>query len=205
MRNITWVRHGQSEWNAVGKWQGQTDVPLSELGRQQAQALGRRLARLAPQFDLVVTSDLVRASETAELALQASGLAVELAREPRLREIKFGSIEGKSREQFTPQEREHISTWWRSPYDIVLQGGGESMTEVRQRVDAWMNELPKEARVLVFSHGGVIRDRLWRETGAPPAGAWSFAIENTSLTVIDYGKSRHTIERVNDHAHLEGL
>lgn len=68
-----------------------------------------------------------------------------------------------------------------------------------------MNQLPERGAFLVFSHGGVIRDRLWRETGPPPKGAWSFSVENTSLTVIDYEPHRSLIQRVNDHAHLEGL
>lgn len=203
MKSITWVRHGESEWNAIGKWQGQTDVPLTELGRSQARALGRRLARLKLRFDLVVSSDLSRASETAELAL-AELEAGPLLCDPRLREIKFGSLEGKTKAEFSDQEREHAAKWWRSPYDIQVQGGGESMSDLRRRVDAWMSELPDQGAVLVFSHGGVIRDRLWRETSPPKDGEWSFSIDNTSLTVIDYGR-RNTIRRVNDHAHLEEL
>lgn len=205
MRSITWVRHGQSSWNAEGRWQGQTDVPLSEVGRRQARALGARLARLELTFDQVVSSDLGRARETAELVLAAWPNAPNLSLDIRLRELKFGCLEGKSKDDFTPHEREHAARWWNSPYEITLEGGGESMLCLRQRVDAWMDELPLEGNFLVFSHGGVIRDRLWRETGPPPAGAWSFSVENTSLTVIDYGPQRNLIQRVNDHAHLEGL
>jgi broad specificity phosphatase PhoE len=199
---ITWIRHGQSQWNADGLWQGHTESPLSGLGRRQAEALGRRLRNGEYRFDKVYCSDLGRAQETARIALPE----VELTVDARLREIHFGVFEGKNLQKLEALEahlREELSGWWRSPYDRALSGGGESMADLRARVDAWRAELEGVSRIAVFTHGGVIRDALWRETSPPLEGAWSFLIDNTSLTVITYTAKRNLIERVNDRAHLE--
>ena len=187
-RKITWIRHGQSTWNAEGKWQGHTDVPLSELGREQATALGRRLD---PQrFDAVYSSDLTRSRQTCELALPKANMLLD----KRLREINFGVYEGKSRDTLT--------TWWVEPYLEKLQGG-ESMTCLNTRVSEFLAELPAECEVAIFTHGGVIRNALWQVVGVPVQGAWSVQIENTSVTVLEYTSERTLVHRVNDSAHLE--
>ncbi len=196
---ITWIRHGQTGWNAEGRWQGHSECPLSDKGREQARALGRRFARGATTFDKVFSSDLGRALETAQLALPGTDITVD----PRLREIHFGVFEGRSLPELEAAERDEVMSWWRSPYGSALRGGGESMEDLRARVAAWRAELAEFRQVAVFTHGGVIRDALWRETSAPEEGRWSFLIENTSLTVIQYGPGRNVIARVNDCAHLE--
>lgn len=205
---ITWIRHAESEWNARRIWQGHSESPLSQRGKLQAQALRRRLCHAGYRFDRVYSSDLGRALETAELALPDIPIVVD----QRLREIHFGSLEGRSLDQLLPQERQEFSRWWASPYETELSGGGESMSSLRQRVDAWKSEL-SDTNIAVFTHGGVIRDALWRQTSPPPDGSWSFQVDNTSLTVISYNETgpdnapalRARIVRVNDHAHLEGL
>jgi broad specificity phosphatase PhoE len=197
---ITWIRHGQSEWNAQNLWQGHSESPLSQLGRRQALALRRRLAHGGYSFDKVFSSDLGRAYETATLALPEREIAVD----PRLREIHFGVFEGRNLDQLQEAERTELSVWWKAPYERALAGGGESMADLRTRVEAWRAELNGATNIAVFTHGGVIRDALWRETSPPSEGAWSFSLDNTSLTVIQYTRRRNLILRVNDCAHLEG-
>lgn len=205
---ITWIRHGESEWNARRIWQGHSESPLSDRGKAQAAALGRRLSQGGYRFDRIYSSDLGRAFETAQLALPDSAIVVD----SRLREIHFGALEGRSLDQLSPEENREFTRWWASPYQTVLSGGGESMASLRQRVDAWRAELT-DKNIAVFTHGGVIRDALWRETSPPPDGSWSFQVDNTSLTIISYNEIRPggvpalraRILRVNDHAHLEGL
>ncbi len=195
---ITWIRHGETEWNAQGLWQGHSESPLSEKGREQALALGRRLAHGPYRFDRVYSSDLERASVSARLALPDH----EITQDSRLREIHFGIFEGRSLEQLEPEERKELLTWWKLPYQRALPGG-ESMSDLRRRVDEWRSELAPHSHIAVFTHGGVIRDTLWRETTPPVHGAWSFQIDNASLTVINYTPRRNLIQRVNDVAHLE--
>lgn len=196
---ITWIRHGESEWNAKNLWQGHSESPLSERGREQARALGRRLSHGPYRFDRVFSSDLSRALETARLALPEAEIAVDR----RLREIHFGAFEGLSHERLEGPQREELTSWWKSPYERALSGGGESMRDLRERIEAWRRELQGASNIAVFTHGGVIRDALWRETNPPVDGAWSFLLENTGITVIRYAASRNLILRVNDHAHLE--
>ncbi len=198
---IIWIRHGESLWNAAGKWQGHTDSELSALGRLQAERLGERFVRAGYRFDAIYTSDLTRAHQTATLAAAGQKLVVD----SRLREINFGRFEGCSPKDLTLEEQEEVRQWWRFPYRTKIGGGGESMACLRSRVDQWMKELPQNGRVAVFTHGGVIRDALWRETGPPQDGSWSFWINNSSLTVIRYSSDRNLITRVNDDAHTEGL
>ena len=169
------------------------------LGTQQAKALGRRLANGSYTFDKVYSSDLGRAHETALLALPDAEIIVD----PRLREIHFGIFEGRNLDKLEEAERAELSGWWKSPYDRALRGGGESMTDLRARVDAWRAELEGAKEIAVFTHGGVIRDALWRETSPPHDGAWSFQIDNTSMTAITYSSRRNLILKVNDCAHLE--
>jgi alpha-ribazole phosphatase/probable phosphoglycerate mutase len=195
-RKITWVRHGQSTWNAEGKWQGHTDVPLSELGRQQATALGRRLRSL--RFDAVYSSDLTRSRQTCELALPKANTILDA----RLREINFGMYEGKSRDTLTTSEADAVKTWWVEPYRNKLQGG-ESMACLNTRVSEFLAELPDECEVVIFTHGGVIRNAIWQVVGVPVQGAWSVQIENTSISVLEYTSERTLVHRVNDSAHLD--
>lgn len=196
---ITWIRHGESEWNAQGLWQGHSESPLSERGREQARALGRRLASGGYRFDKVYSSDLSRANETARIALPQADILVD----SRLREINFGVFEGLNHDKIEGVQRDELTRWWKSPYDCALSGGGESMKDLRARVGAWRDEQEGATNIAVFTHGGVIRDALWRETSPPVDGAWSFFLENTGITVVSYSSQRNLIRRVNDHAHLE--
>src|SRR5512139_4231488 len=97
-RHLLLARHGETDWNAAGRWQGHTDIPLNEIGRAQAAALADRLR--SEGIGAVVTSDLSRARHTAEIVAGALGVPVALV-DPGLREQRFGSFEG-----LTPRECE---------------------------------------------------------------------------------------------------
>jgi broad specificity phosphatase PhoE len=170
------VRHGESTWNAEHRLQGQADPPLSELGREQAQAL---LPFLDGIPDRRLSSDLTRAVQTAELL----GLA-GAPKDPRWREIDIGEWAGFTLDELDP---ERVAAWQRGEYFP-----GETFPELQARVGAAADELRGED-VLVVTHGGCIRAATAHLTGAdartlaPPA--------NASLTVIEHG------ERVRLHAY----
>ena len=195
-RKITWIRHGQSEWNAQGRWQGHTDILLSERGQEQALALSRRLKGV--EFDAVYSSDLQRALQTCRLALPCQDVRID----PRLREINFGIYEGNYWDGLTAGERSLVGEWWADPYRCKLEGG-ESMECVQARVAEFLDELPASCEIAVFTHGGVIRNAIWQVVGKPVGGSWSVQIENTSLTVMQYTENKSVIQRINDHAHLD--
>lgn len=151
---LTLVRHGESTYNVTGRWQGQGDAPLSELGKQQAARVGARLA--GERFDVVVSSDLTRAHHTA----LATGHPVNVRRE--WREIDVGRWEGLTREEVAERYPDEVHSAF-SGEDVKI-GGAESWADLSARVDAalltLLRELRPGARAAVVAHGGVIASLL---------------------------------------------
>jgi len=163
------ARHGETEWNRVGRWQGKTDIPLSEAGRVQARALGAYLQGRG--IVRVHASDLSRAAETAEIVSGMLGIAA-FDRDVRLRERGFGCFEGLSREECAER---HPDAWARYLSDRrSTPPGAEPQAEVAARVVAALTEIARAPRAaseatLVVSHGGTIRTFIHEVTGrAPP-------------------------------------
>lgn len=149
------VRHGQSEWNAEGRWQGQADPPLSALGEAQALAAAERLDGI----DAVWASDLVRAARTAELI--AAELEVDVVLDERWRERHAGEWQGHTRDEIEGAWPGYLADGRRPP-------GWESDAEVVERaVDACraIAATHPAAGVVVVTHGGVVRT-LERHFGA---------------------------------------
>lgn len=193
--HLTLIRHGESTWNATGRWQGQYDVPLSERGRLQALALAARMVD-AP-FELRLASDLARALETA----QALGSPLETER--RLREIDVGAWEGLSHEEVATRFADELADL-RAGRPVRI-GGGESLPEFEARVDAVVAELAaanSEKRVLVVTHGGVVRALVTRVLGMRGRPSPLVGVGNTSLTRVSFeGAPKLTV--YNDTAHLD--
>jgi 2,3-bisphosphoglycerate-dependent phosphoglycerate mutase len=145
------VRHGQTDWNAQRRFQGWADVPLNEVGRSQATALRTVLEPLT--FDGVWSSDLARAVDTARLAYR------EPVTDPRLRELDFGDLQGRTWEELSPPVRDALAA-----FDGFHAPGGESMAEFSDRVHGFVDALPPGDH-LVIAHGGVVR-LLGRVCGA---------------------------------------
>lgn len=200
------ARHGETLWNAEGRWQGQTDVPLSDIGRLQARLLGARIGRLwekgaLPIPVLAFSSDLSRARETAELLLHNAGKTLPIETDPDLRERYFGSWEGKTSEEAG------------SP-----PGSGERAADAEDYASVWvrMNRALEtiwernQDTVLVVGHGGSLRALLARAAGLGSEGVHRFALANTSLSVVTFtgptlSESKSRLMRVNDIAHLEEI
>ena len=145
------IRHGQTLWNKEQRAQGQLDIPLSELGIEQAQALAKRLQNT--KFDLIISSDLSRAYQTAQIV--ATLLELPIRSDTAWREIHMGAQQGLTYAELllTAKTRPMTEPW----------EGGESKRDVMNRVGAAMQQLYREfpnARVAVFSHGGAIRGAI---------------------------------------------
>jgi probable phosphoglycerate mutase len=166
--SIFLARHGETDWNREGRWQGATDIPLSEVGRAQARVLGAGL-RGRGIVD-VHASDLSRAAETAEIVAGMLGIAA-FRRDARLRERGFGCFEGLSREECAAR---HPEAWARYMADRrSTPPGAEPQPDVAARVVAALTEIARAPRVageatLVISHGGTIRTFIHEVTGAAP-------------------------------------
>ncbi|HEX6762147.1 MAG TPA: histidine phosphatase family protein [Gaiellaceae bacterium] len=144
MTTILLVRHGETEWNRVGRYQGWADPPLNDTGRAQARELAEQL-RAAP-FDAVYSSDLRRARETAEIV--AAPHAVEVVVEPGLREVNVGAWSGLTRAEVEAR------------FPGGERPGGETREEHIERVLAAAERIARahpSDRVLLVSHGGTMR------------------------------------------------
>ena len=131
------IRHGESEWNAVGRWQGHSDIGLSPLGRRQADVTAEFLARHESDVRLIVASDLVRVTQTAAPAARAFGLDVHLDR--RLREIDVGWWRGLTSAEIADREPAMFAEF-RAGRDVP-RGGAETEAQLRSRVTAAVEEL----------------------------------------------------------------
>lgn len=152
------IRHAESTWNAAGLWQGQADPPLSERGRFQAARLAEALAQ--ERVEILITSDLVRTVETAEIV--ASRLALEAYRESGLRELDAGSWSGSSRQQIASRDGDLLARFDTGDVD-VRAGGGECRREVASRARQVLAQWAAQhagRRVAVVTHSGVIRSLL---------------------------------------------
>lgn len=157
---LIFFRHGQTDWNAAGRIQGHLDVPLNDVGRIQAEKLSTPIQRW--QIDSFLSSDLLRARETAEIAAEETGLPV--ATDPGLREIFLGKLQGLTRDEIAAAYGDEFSTRLRheplSDEDIVALGS-ESTEQVLTRVfDALRKHIhanPEIQTLGVCTHGGVIR------------------------------------------------
>ena len=150
MPELWLVRHGQTDWNLEGRYQGQADVPLNSAGRAQAQALASELA--GKQFEAIYSSDLGRARETAAILAAPHGLPVQV--DPRLREICQGEWEGMAFSEIC--ERYNVDTDLSQPRSPDFRApGGESVQEVADRASEAIQDIREthpSGAVLVVSH-----------------------------------------------------
>jgi broad specificity phosphatase PhoE len=171
------VRHGQSEWNAAGRMQGQTPhPPLTDLGHTQAAAAARELVKLRP--GALVSSDLLRATQTAEHCARATGLPVVTA--PELREQGYGLLEGRpSRELWDVVD-------WTDPHWAAE--GGESLAQLHGRVAGYLRDLaaqPPADVVALVTHGDTIRAVQAVAAGLGPEAMPAVTPPNGSVTVLE--------------------
>jgi probable phosphoglycerate mutase len=154
------IRHGQTAWNAAGRIQGHTDIPLDELGQWQAQRLAEALAD--DDVQAIVASDLMRARQTAAPLAARKGLPLQT--DVGLRERGFGDFEGLSFAQIEQRWPEQALAWKRRDPDFGARGG-EVLRDFRERVVAAVERLALAYRgqcVALVTHGGVL-DLLYRE------------------------------------------
>lgn len=180
MARILLVRHGQSEWNAEGRWQGQADIALSELGRAQAHAAAKSLG----SFDLIASSTLARAAETAYIISTALGIG-PVVPIPALIERSAGEWSGLTRSDIEEQFPGYLQAEKRPP-------GYEDDDALWIRVEAGLKEvaamLGPDDEALVAAHGGIIymlEARANRDYGRiPNLGALWISIDESGDFVI---------------------
>ncbi|MFT2718652.1 histidine phosphatase family protein [Deinococcus sp. A31D244] len=200
------VRHGESTWNADGRYQGQTDVPLSPIGVLQASSLAERLT--AQPFDAVYTSDLNRAAQTARIVAERLHGAPPAQTDVGLREIDVGELAGLTIHEIRARFPEYLQALSAEPWS-TRRPGGESMEDLYARSGEAFAQIQARhpgQRVLVFTHGGVVRVAVGLALGGVPANAWArLSVSNTSVTRVLLGAGSGMLLGFNDDAHLESL
>ncbi len=196
------IRHGETDWNATGRWQGHADVPLNARGLHQARLLASRLQTEGVQFDAIYSSDLKRAFQTAWEVGAALKVAVQLW--PPLREIDLGKWSGLTREEIRtnyPDDYARLKAG-----EDVPRGGAETSAALRKRVvesvEAMVTQHPAETLALV-SHGGPVRSLVSyviEKYGADVQP--NRHIGNTSITVLHCHSYLWEISTYNDTRHL---
>ena len=191
-RQIYLVRHGETEWSVNGRHTGRTDIPLTDVGREQAQDLGRRLE--GHPFALVLTSPLSRAADTARLAGFAAAEHVD-----DLREWDYGAFEGRT----TVAIRSEIPDWsiWRGPWRE-----GETARQIGARADrviARCLDPTVDGDALLFAHGHVLRVLTARWLGLPARQGALFALGTATIGILGWERSDPVIETWNEACHLE--
>lgn len=155
------LRHGQSEWNAQGKWQGQADPPLTKLGEQQAASAAQQLLHIGESFDKIVSSDLRRAHRTAEIIAEVIGQK-SVTVHSEFRERAAGLWQGLTRSEIE-------ASWPNAIEEQRWPEGYEADDSIISRVMPGLVGLAQNnKRVLLVGHAGLIR-ALDRATDAPQA------------------------------------
>ena len=174
------TRHGETDWNKEGRWQGHTDIALNETGRTQALGLARRLEGL--NIKHVAASDLARAKETAEIVALHLGVSVVNV-DHRLRERSFGVFEGLTRDEvaaryptqwFDYQEDKRVTPPGAEPHEMVIG-------RVQQALLTVLRAAPSATSALIVTHGGSLRVLLSELSGQsiPP-------VPNTAVYRVDF-------------------
>jgi probable phosphoglycerate mutase len=180
------ARHGETEWSRSGQHTGTTDIPLTDRGRDAARALGEKLR--GETFDLVLTSPLARARDTAALAGFGDGAVIT----PDLAEWNYGEYEGLTTEAI----REQAPGW-----TVFADGcpGGETVAQVGARVDRVIETVRglEGGRAIAFSHGHLLRvlGARWVGLGAPDGRR--FFLETATVSILGYDRETAVIQQWN--------
>jgi probable phosphoglycerate mutase len=203
MTEVILIRHGETDWNVQGRFQGQIDVPLNAFGERQAARMAERLAH--ERVDVMYCSDLLRTRQTAAPAERE--LRLTAAPDAALREQHFGVLEGLSFEEVRARHPDELAGWMLHDPDYTLPEG-ESGRRFHARVVGALNALAARhagQRLAVVTHGGVL-DMLYRTVhGLPLTGQRTCDIPNAGLNTLRVQGERLEIVNWADDAHLAGL
>lgn len=201
---IVVVRHGVTDWNREGRFQGHLDPPLSDVGRREADLVAERIASDEPlRPERIVSSSLARAAETAAAIGRRTGVAVEA--DDRLMEIGQGEWEGRTHAELEVADPTRYRAW-RDGGGIRQPPGGESIDSAHARVRAVVDELLHSAggTVCLVSHGGTVRVLARLLFDLADDRSWALDVDNASIGVATLVDERWRLDRWNDTRHLLG-
>ena len=200
MRLLFLVRHGQTDWNIDGRFQGRRDIPLNSRGVLQAEAAAGALRRL--RFGSIWSSPLSRAHRTAQLIAAPHELDVSIQTD--LTEISHGEWEGLRNTVVADRWPELLDEWHASP-ETVTMPAGESLNDVSVRSVRALRHIrtaSSEGNILVVAHDAVLKVLICHLLDAPLSSFWRFRLENGSITVFDVQKDIPCLCVCGDTCHL---
>ncbi|CAI1122525.1 phosphoglycerate mutase GpmB [Serratia proteamaculans] len=206
MLQVYLVRHGETQWNAARRIQGQSDSPLTANGEHQARLVAQRVSKQG--ITHVITSDLGRTRRTAQIIAEACGC--EVINDPRLRELHMGVLEERLIDSLTPQEEQ----WRKQMVDGTADGRipqGESMSELGDRMREALESclmLPEGSKPLIVSHGIALGCLISTVLGLPAYAERRLRLRNCSLSRVDHQQSPWLasgwiVETAGDVTHLD--
>ncbi|MCZ7575894.1 MAG: histidine phosphatase family protein [Chloroflexi bacterium] len=203
MTTLHLVRHGETAFNRDGKGLGQADVPLTELGERQAQAVGTAFA--AVPVGRILSSPLVRAREVAGAISATTGVPVEIRE--ALTEMDVGETEGLDFADMRARFPEFIRLW-SGPHAVdTTLPGGESLRDVADRLAPILSELHslEAGEVVLVSHNFVLKALLCALLEVPLENFRAFQMDLASITAVTLRNGRVAVRRLNDVCHLDAL
>jgi broad specificity phosphatase PhoE len=197
------VRHAESEWNPIGRYQGLLDPGLSERGLKQAELLGRALEK--EKIDFLYSSPLRRTYQTAQEIAKRHGL--EVIEDKRIIEIDHGVWSGMLVEEVKERFPEDFRMWLEEPHRVKFEGG-ESLQDVFKRVKDFLEFLREKhwgQTVAIVSHTVPIRAMLCALLNIDLSKFWAFGCDNASYSLVHVEEKRNVIVKLNITCHLGEL
>lgn len=197
------IRHGESEWNCLNKIQGQKNTLLTNLGEKQALYLGNRL--IDEKIDIIYTSDLIRAYNTAEII--SKRINKPLVINKSIREINFGSWEGLTIEEIQNQYKDEYLIWLKEPDKLDIKGF-ENLRSLQNRAMESVNDIILEnsgKSVAIVSHGAILKTIILGLLCIDISHYKNISLSNVSLSIIECRDFNNVLLLFNDVSHLKEL
>jgi len=183
MTRLLLIRHGETDWNTEGRYQGQSDVPLNATGREQAQQLAQALRGSA--LEAIYSSDLLRARETAEALARATGAPLHV--DPRLREVGLGEWEGQLFSDIQQRYPDLLRRRREDPLNFAPPGG-ETVAALRSRLLSAVQDiisLHPGGRAALVSHGFALAVIKVSLNGHPIEQVWDLVPRNAQMEWLE--------------------
>jgi probable phosphoglycerate mutase len=197
------VRHGETEWNLVGRQQGHLDSPLTERGARQAEALAEGLVDRG--IELLFSSDLGRALSTAQVIGTRLGLPVQT--DARLRERHLGSLQGLTKTEWRELHHDEWNAFESGDPEYCFPGG-ESALQRYERTVKCVEELARlhvRKTLLIVAHGGVLSGMFYRASRIPLSQPRCFSLFNAAINSFSVNGSSWRLDTWGDTSHLKGM
>ena len=183
---IYFIRHGETIWNKEKKIQGQSDIPLNEYGKELAYITAEAIKEIP--FDIVYSSPLIRAKETAEILVENRNLDIHV--DSRLTEMSFGEGEGESLPEIHSHPEMKLYNFIHNPGEYIPPTGGETFEELYERCKSFIEDVILSAEtqydsILIVGHGALIRGMIHYINNRPSKDFWIVTHKNCSVTIAE--------------------